>query len=127
MPPEMGFHRYPDGWESARGKRRVCVNPLSWTLDGGHSPATSHAGALPGSIVPLTVDPDGCEMGAILPQHTWAECHEGRLWVADQSGSAFHDFLGVYHLFDFTLFWMNIRQNACARAEALLAARSPMS
>lgn len=123
-PPEFGFHRYPEGWESARGKPRFCVNPLTWTVDGERADAALHAGALPGTIVPAEVDPDRCRLGALAPAYTWAECHEGRLWVADLSGTYFHDRFGVYHLHDFNLFWMDIRRNACDRTAAHLARQS---
>ena len=118
--PSFGFHRYPKGWEYLRGKDIFCVNPLTWNSTTERAPATAHAGALMASMVPNTVRTDRCEFKGISPHHTWAQCHEGRLWVADQSGSPFHNALGVYHLSDFGLFWMNIRENARLRAETYL-------
>jgi len=121
--PTLSVHRYPHGWEYARGKALFSVNPLSWTTTNERVPASANLGALKASMVPLSEHPDGCVFKGISPQHTWAQCHEGRLWVSDQSGSAFHDDFGIYHLFDFGLFWMNLRENSLARAEAYLRAQ----
>lgn len=115
-------HRYPDGWESARGKPRFCVNPLTWTASEERAPASKHLGALVGKMVPKEVNPDGCAFEGISPAHTWAQCHDGRLWIAEQPRGPFYDWFGVYHNYDINLFWMNLRENARARTEAYLRA-----
>ena len=120
--PPLSIHRYPTGWESMRGKPLYSVNPLTWTTTGERAPATANAGALVAAMVPISVNPDACELKGIEPQFTWAQCHGGRLWVAEQTEGPFYDRFGIYHLFDYGLFWMNIRENARARAEAYLQA-----
>lgn len=120
--PNIGFHRYPTGWEFDGDKQLYCVNPLIWNSAPQRAPASANAGALKASFVPFNIQPDRFRFDGLSPQHTWAQCHEGRLWIADQSGTAFHDRFGVYHLFDYTLFWSNIRENARLRAETYLAA-----
>ena len=122
--PALSIHRYPEGWEYLRGKKIFCVNPLTWNSNEERAPAAAHAGALRANVVPATVRPDRCEFKGISPHHTWAQCHEGRLWVEGQSDGAFHDRFGIYHLYDFGLFWMNIRENARTRAEAYLRAQN---
>ncbi len=115
-------HRYPDGWESACGKPRFCVNPLTWTASEERAPASLHLGALMGKMVPKEVNPDRCEFDGISHAHTWAQCHDGRLWIAEQPKGPFYDWFGVYHNYDINLFWMNLRENARARAETYLRA-----
>ncbi len=120
-------HRYPDGWEPARGKPRFCINPLTWTASEERAPASLHLGALMGKMVPKAVNPDGCEFEGISPAHTWAQCHDNRLWIAEQPKGPFYDYLGVYHNYDINLFWMNLRENARERAETYLRAHGLLS
>ncbi len=120
--PVLGFQRYTEGWKCCRGKTLFCVNPLTWTPTEERADADAHLGALMASLVPPSANPDGCELKGISQHHTWAQCHEGRLWVAEQPKGPFYDRFGIYHLFDFGLFWMNIRENARARAETYLRA-----
>jgi hypothetical protein len=63
-------------------------------------------------------------LGAPVTAATWAECREGFLMVADQSGGPFTgiDMGGKnYHGLDYPLFHMDIRVNAEARVKAYLA------
>lgn len=124
--PLLGFQRYPEGWECCRGKTLFCVNPLTWTSTDERADAAANSGALVASRVPVSVNPDGCELKGISQHHTWAQCHEGRLWVGKQPKGPFYDRFGVYHLFDFGLFWMNIRENARLRAETWLRAHGQL-
>lgn len=115
-------HRYPDKWEYAGGKPRFCINPLTWTESEERAPASLHLGALVAKMVPKKVNPDGCAFEGISPAHTWAQCHDGRLWIAEQAHGPFYDWFGVYHNYDINLFWMNLRENARARADTYLRA-----
>jgi len=117
-----GFPRYPEDWACCRGKTLFCVNPLTWTSSDARTEADAHSGALMANMVPASVHPDRCVLEGISQHHTWAQCHEGRLWVAKQPKGPFYDLFGVYHLFDYGLFWMNIRENARLRAETWLRA-----
>lgn len=118
--PSWGIIRYPEGWESVNGRKTFSVNPLSWTSDETRVPASANTGALKARFVPKTEHPDGCVFVGLSPQHTWAQCHAGKLWVADQTDPTFYDRAGFYHLFDYGLFWKNIRDNARTRADAYL-------
>lgn len=117
-------HRYPTGWEYSGGKPRFCINPLTWTPSTERAPATAHAGALMVKMAPESVNTDRCELLGISKAHTWAQIHDGLLWIANQSGTPFDAPFGVYHLYDMNLFWANIRGNARTRAEAYLRAHA---
>jgi len=119
--PVWAIHRYPHGWEYLqRGAEVFCINPLNWTDSEERVPAEKHAGALLTRLVPLSYHPDGCVFEGISFAHTWAQRQGGRLWVADQNGTVFNNKRGIYHKYDYSLFWMNIRENARLRAESFL-------
>ena len=101
------------------GRKVVCVNPLNWMAD-GTAPAELNLGALPG------VGPDTA-LKPLVPQLTGARCDGGALQVSIPLGKrrGFADLLtlfGSYHIFDYNLFWGNIRGNATARVSAFRAA-----
>ncbi|MCE9523296.1 MAG: DUF3089 domain-containing protein [Alphaproteobacteria bacterium] len=109
----------------------VCVNPLNWKRDGERAPASQHKGGVPPSgkfSVKVWGDdsPQGVTfepLKAPVPAHSWAECKDGLLIVADQTGGPFDgmDMGGKnYHGLDYPLFHMDIRENARARAAAYL-------
>ncbi|MDB5432971.1 MAG: hypothetical protein JWP35_4087 [Caulobacter sp.] len=98
---------------AARQPRMLCVNPLTWTVDGA-APAAANLGAIHGVR--------GGPLGAPLPGFTGAKC-EGGMLVLDAIGAPFLNPLtrgGVYHIYDYNLFYMNLRANAVARADAFL-------
>lgn len=90
----------------------VCVNPLNWELDGSAS-ATQNLGAIysAGRREPIP---------SPIPALTGAWCEDGLLGVEIPANerSHFRDFLtltGIYHDFDYGLFYENIRANVSAR------------
>jgi hypothetical protein len=124
MPHMPHFHWYPEGWESAKGKKTYCINPLSWTSEEERVSKEAHLGA-----VIAEVDESSGEITAVgpFPQYTWAQCHEGVLWVGNQSGTPFSHRLtikGNYHILDYPLFWFNIRHNAVQRSKAFFASNA---
>jgi hypothetical protein len=109
----------------------VCVNPLTWQRDGGKAPKSMSKGAVPmtGTFALNFIGPDaaaGTKFGPLpapLKQWTWAECRNGLLTVADQSGGPFAkmDLGGKnYHGMDYPLFAIDIRENVQARAAAFM-------
>ena len=119
----------PDGMDSDP----VCVNPLSWKRDGARAPASLHKGGVPisGPFSIRVWGDDGAQgakfppLKAPVPAHTWAECKDGLLIVADQTGGPFDgvDMGGKnYHGLDYPLFHMDIRENARVRVAAYLQA-----
>jgi len=110
-------HYYPAGWESNAGKVLVCSNPLSWR--DGEKPAAS---AGPRRAVAVS------HRGPLLraPGPASARCAEGLLEIEDPRGPSFRltrGRKGDYHVFDLSLFHLDIRENARLRAESYLAGR----
>ena len=114
-------------------EKLVCVNPLSWLRDGPRAPETMHQGAVPASgrfalaFWARGKDlPNGVEfkpLEAPIKNSTWAECRNGLLYVADQSGGPLGRLsLGNknYHGLDYPLFHMDIRLNAQQRVATYL-------
>jgi len=110
-------------WEGAfrdsRELRNTCVNPLTWTR---HSavPAKENRGALPANR-------EGTLVAPLVPHLTGAVCRGERLEVhvpRARRNEGFTDLLsqlGSYHVFDYNLFYANIRANVADRIEAFLA------
>lgn len=105
---------------------RICVNPLSWKMDGATATADLHQGALFFD----TPTP------ALLRTFTDATCRNGRV-VVDHMGELpkrdlpSHILLWImgpdnYHPIEYQLFYVNLRQNAGRRVEAYLAAHPPV-
>ena len=123
-----GFHFYKGAWHDLGTGARFCVNPLTWTDDGARGPANLNRGALVadlGSLRKPRIQPD--MLRTTVPRMTWAEVREGMLHVRDLSGTPFDTIMsasGNYHLFDYNLFWVNIRENALVRAQAWFKAHA---
>jgi hypothetical protein len=100
-------------------RQPVCVNPLNWVPDSA-APAALNLGALPGV-------PPGQPLRAPVPQLTGARCDGGLLTISlpwSERGG-FTNLLtafGSYHVFDYNLFYLNIRANAVERLAAYRAA-----
>lgn len=115
----------------ADGKPTLCINPLTWRRDERRAEASLHLGAQPpaGRLQLDLWGPDtaaGIRYTALAlprPRHTWATCDAGLLFVEEQVDEPFSEygmFGDSYHNIDYSLFYMNIRQNARARVETLL-------
>ena len=107
-------------YQPVAGRPVVCVNPLDWHV-GSSVSAQKNLGA-------IYIEERNAPMAAPLPQLTPAKCENGLLGVdvASAQRKHFRDLLtivGVYHDFDYSLFYMNIRENALARSRAWLAAQ----
>jgi len=99
-------------YQAIAGRPLVCVNPLTWTLggasDGSHNPGSVH-GDGPNAPIPAPVQPfeaTSCETGLL------------GVTIRPESRRQFTDVLslmGIYHDFDYGLFYMAIRQNAAVR------------
>jgi hypothetical protein len=107
----------------------VCVNPLTWRLQ-GQGPGAAAADANPGSMpLPRAPWPPGASpMAALTPGLTGARCHDGMLDV-DLSNPAPAEYgdpltrnFGSYHLNDYGLFYGSLRENTLRRVHAWTAA-----
>ena len=90
----------------------ICVNPLTWRVDRLAASHDLNIGAVNfgGSDAPEAGVAD-------------AECREGRLWVSDIRSSHYAlRPLGRdnYHIYDYALFYLNLRENVKARVDAFL-------
>lgn len=109
----------------------ICVNPLTWREDGERADFALNLGAV--SFGPVDMGAAPAELtapkaGRVLPGAADAQCIDGRLVVsairADELGRPARFMGGQYHIFDYTLFAMNLRENAIARVDAYLAAHA---
>jgi hypothetical protein len=115
VPTEYELHR-------SDSRELVCTNPLSWQNDGAAAPRERNLGA----VFLETDDP------APRVAFADAQCESGTL-VVRQIGSVPRDIpsrildhvmgSGNYHPIEYQIFFMNLRQNAIARAAAFRAAR----
>jgi hypothetical protein len=93
----------------------VCVNPLTWQQDDAPAPPAANLGSI--GLVMLGGP------GKPRPGLVGARCRDGVLWINAPKGPGFcfAHADGIYHAYDYALFYMNIRQNAAQRVEAFLA------
>lgn len=90
------------------------TNPLTWKLDTLQAPATLNRGGV------------GTDFERIDPQVTDAKIHKGLLWITPPKPAGYPRFLlpgrpelrHSFHIAEYGLFYMNIRQNAKARVRA---------
>jgi hypothetical protein len=106
----------PGGYRATASRNALCVNPLSWRADNERAPADLNLGAVAFSA-------DGI-LSAPTRGVTGAQCRDGALFIATPRAAGFQR--GVvgkdnYHVYDYNLFYMNIRRNAQDRIEAFLA------
>jgi hypothetical protein len=100
----------------------LCTNPLTWRTDGAPAPASANLGA----VFLETSD------RRVRPAFADAQCSDGTL-VVRTLGVAPRDFMSSlldrvmgaqnYHPIEYQVFFMNLRENAQRRVDAMLAAR----
>lgn len=111
----VGWRTYAKGeipkGAAAENGNSVCVNPLTWTTSGEWAPTELHCGIMNNfkTIVPHTVSA-GIEPSTKI---LWIETSV----VVDAKKKNMTN----YHVWDYNLFWMNIRQNVKERIDAYLA------
>jgi len=91
----------------------LCTNPQNWAI-GGTASTADHLGAL---ILP---DSSEAPLGKPLLNFTGSKCgNDGVLYLAGTPGEAWQDFKlqgENFHVYDYHMFYMNIRENAATRA-----------
>jgi Protein of unknown function (DUF3089) len=102
-------------YQPIAGRELVCVNPLDWQ-PGGQASASKNKGAIYGAGRPGQIP-------APLKELTGAWCENGLLGIdiPMKERRYYADALtmtGVYHDFDYALFYMNIRANVITRIKA---------
>ena len=101
-----------DGVNGSTGKffSGVCVNPLSWKQDSNYMDAVYNMGSV------------GYKFDGIDKNEAGAVCKDGLLVVSNISnGMKYKPFSGSYHIYDYNLFYMNIRANVADRVNAYIA------
>lgn len=95
---------------AAENGNSVCVNPLTWTTSEQWASPDLHQGIMFGfdSVVPHTV-------GAGIEPNTKVLWIETQVVLDEKKGP-----IKNYHVYDYNLFWMNIRQNVDGRIDAYL-------
>jgi len=105
-------HGYAD--TPRRGTRMLCINPLTGAPDTAALPAANL-----GSLVPSDDFMDGELRRGAVP----ARCDASGLLLIGGAPKGFGRFVmpgNNYHVFDYALFWANIRADAAARAKTFL-------
>ena len=107
--------------ERRTGSRMLCVNPLSGTLDG-----TAERSANIGTVR----QDSNLRDGQLLPGAVGAQCDDpdngGRGFLLIGDGPDLGGFIlpgNNYHVYDYSLFWANIRMDARRRLAAFQAAQ----
>ncbi|MBV1907595.1 MAG: DUF3089 domain-containing protein [Pseudomonadales bacterium] len=112
---QMSWNTVSDAAADFSEVQNYCVNPLNWTADG--TPA-SHQDNMGG--VRFLIDND---TPSIDHNVTGAVCVDGNLMISIPEGN--YDEMvfgeGNYHIYDYALFYMNIRNNAIERAAAFVS------
>ncbi len=100
------------------GTKMLCTNPLTWTIDGiAGADANKGAQERVGDDDPL---------GAPVAGFNGAQCREnGFLYLESEPGEPWQHFKMAgenYHVYDYHMFYANVRENAVARVAAWKAA-----
>ena len=113
-----------------RPEPSLCTNPLSWRTNEEMADASLNEGALPragkrnDAIGKAPDTPNNQKVIALdqpIPALASAQCKGGTLYVGEPAVSGFEtDRLGTYHILEYSLFYMNIHNNAKLRAQSLL-------
>ncbi len=97
-----------------KGTKMLCTNPLTWTIDGAASDSY-HLGAQ------ARVE-DDAPLGKRLIKFSGAHCgDDGFLYLDREPGAAWQDFKMAgenYHVYDYHMFYRNVRDNAARRSRA---------
>lgn len=126
------FDSFSERVASETGPDNVCVNPLSWATDSKRVSQEKHLGSVfPAGKYQVSFSSDEPTNMVIssLPapdtQLLAAQCKNGILFISDLRETRFGKYetslrKGSYHLIDYSLFYMNIRENAKRRVATFL-------
>lgn len=117
------------GWNAIDGNGRgafsgtdnmLCVNPLSWRHDESYAEHALNAGAIGYASYGQAQEDEDVSALSVEPGAADAQCKDGNLFIPELKSAAFPQrMLGnSMHVYDYSLFHMNIRANAQARVNA---------
>jgi len=102
---------YGQGFEENKGKQFTATNPLTWLSNGQYAPHQLNLGS-----VKFTMSEDKFENAGILKGRVDARLENGVLRVHKPRASGLSLLLNKdLHVFDYNLFYMNIRKNVADR------------
>ena len=103
----------------------ICVNPLTWKTDDSLAANELNRGGIGFPDFMQPIEGEDYEAMMVEPSVADARCIDGALAVADLRSDAFPSRMpgGSMHVYDYSLFHMNIRENAAIRVEAFLVTR----
>lgn len=108
--PEQSFSLYGGGVDT---RDMLCVNPLTGAADQRPAPASANVGAIRADA---QFEPTGIEPG-LIP----ARCSAQSLLLIGAPPKGYDGFVfpgNNYHVYDYALFWGNLRQDAARRARS---------
>ncbi|MDP6376993.1 MAG: DUF3089 domain-containing protein [Pseudomonadales bacterium] len=111
----------PDAPVMAKGTGHICVNPLTWLNDDSRADFDLNKGAVSFDFAMA----DSQQPGKVESGIADAQCKDGRLIVSEIRSPNYPSIMfgeGNYHVYDYSLFHMNIRENAQMRTQAYLSA-----
>lgn len=122
------------GWNSVEGddaglfpdeEGLICTNPLTWEDDGAYAGNDLNRGGIGYPTYGRPLPDEDYRAMAVTPGVADAECRHGMLSVANLRSSGFPSRMpgGSMHIYDYSLFYLNLRNNALTRTTAYLAAR----
>ncbi|NND67749.1 MAG: DUF3089 domain-containing protein [Halioglobus sp.] len=122
------------GWNAVDGDRAglnpdgraiVCVNPLSWRHNDEHVDNTQNLGGIGYPSYNEVAEGEDVTAMDVEAQVADARCTGGNLQVSDLRSEAFPARMlgGSMHVYDYSLYYLNIRENALQRVAAFQAAQ----
>lgn len=109
------------GFSAVAGRPILCVNPVSFAMDDAEIPREASRGGTVRSMVTGELEP-------LSPALVDTRCHDGILRISEPEPYVFRSILlpgGDYHVYDYALFWQDVRLDAVARVNAYLRRRMP--
>lgn len=109
------------GFSPIAGRPILCVNPISFRMDDVLIPREANRGGTVHSMISGGPEP-------LTRALVDAQCQDGILRISEPEPFVFRAILlpgRDYHVYDYALFWQDIRLDAIARVNAYVAARAP--
>ena len=121
------------GWNSIEGNGRgifagienlLCVNPLSWSTDNAYAGHELNTGAIGYATYGAAKNGENIATMIAEPGVADAQCKDGQLFVPELRSDSFPQRMqgNSMHVYDYSLFHMNIRTNAAKRVAAFRTA-----
>jgi hypothetical protein len=114
-----GWRTFKKGTEDFMIKQEngnsLCVNPISWTMDNNWTPKAMHKGAVGKDFNTLVSNKISVSIASGI-NVVWVEIPDD---IEQKSGMASR--FGNFHIADYNLFWMDIRENVKQRINAFSA------